>query len=66
MWVSLGCELRLVLRLGLVLELVLGSDMIETYKIVNGKYQGCIPLSLIKEEIYVTRVDLRAAAVKST
>ena len=36
------------------------GDMIKTYKIINGKYQGCVPPSLIKEEIYVTRGnDLR-------
>ena len=29
--------------------------MIETYKIITGKYQGCVVPSLIKEEIYVTR-----------
>jgi len=29
--------------------------MIETYKIITGKYQGCVAPSLIKEEIYVTR-----------
>ena len=34
--------------------------MIETYKIITGKYQGCVAPSLIKEEIYVTRGnDLR-------
>jgi len=34
--------------------------MIETYKIITGKYQGCVAPSLIKEEIYVTREnDLR-------
>jgi len=31
------------------------GDMIETYKITTGKYQGCVAPSLIKEEIYVTR-----------
>jgi len=31
------------------------GDMIETYKIITGKYQGCVAPSLIKEEIYVTR-----------
>ena len=31
--------------------------MIETYKIITGKYQGCVAPSLIKEEIYVTRGD---------
>jgi len=32
----------------------------ETYKIITGKYQGCVAPSLIKEEIYVTRGnDLR-------
>ena len=30
------------------------GDMIETYKIITGKYQGCVAPSLIKEEIYVT------------
>ena len=30
-------------------------DMIETYKIITGKYQGCVAPSLIKEEIYVTK-----------
>jgi len=36
------------------------GDMIETYKINTGKYQGCVAPSLIKEEIYVTRGnDLR-------
>ena len=36
------------------------GDMIETYKIVTGKYQGCVAPRLIKEEIYVTRGnDLR-------
>ena len=29
--------------------------MIETYKIVTGKYQGCVAPSLIKEESYITR-----------
>jgi len=29
--------------------------MIETYKIVTGKYQGCVAPSLIKEESYVTK-----------
>ena len=34
--------------------------MIETYKIITGKYQGCVAPSLIKEEIYVTKGnDLR-------
>jgi len=34
--------------------------MIETYKIITGKYQGCVAPSLIKEKIYVTRGnDLR-------
>jgi len=34
--------------------------MIETYKIITAKYQGCVAPSLIKEEIYVTRGnDLR-------
>jgi len=34
--------------------------MIETYKIITGKYQGSVALSLIKEKIYVTRGnDLR-------
>ena len=31
------------------------GDMIETYKIITGKYQGCVATSLIKEETYVTR-----------
>ena len=31
------------------------GDMIESYKIITGKYQGCVALSLIKEENYVTR-----------
>ena len=31
------------------------GDMIENYKIITGKYQGCVAPSLIKEEIYVTR-----------
>jgi len=36
------------------------GHMIETYKIITGKYQGCVAPSLIKEEIYVTRGnDLR-------
>ena len=30
------------------------GDMIETYKIITGKYQGCVAPNLIKEEIYVT------------
>ena len=29
--------------------------MIETYKIITGKYQGCVAHSLVIEEIYVTR-----------
>ena len=29
--------------------------MIETYKIITGKYQACVAPSLIKEEIYETR-----------
>ena len=29
--------------------------MIETYKIITGKYQRCVSPSLIKQEIYVTR-----------
>ena len=29
--------------------------MVETYKIITGKYQGCVAPGLIKEEIYVTR-----------
>ena len=29
--------------------------MIETYKIITGKYQGCVATSLVKEEIYVNR-----------
>jgi len=29
--------------------------MIETYKIITGKCQGCIAPGLIKEDIYVTR-----------
>ena len=33
--------------------------MIETYKIITGKYQGCVPPNLIKEEIYVTRGNFR-------
>ena len=34
--------------------------MTETYKIITGKYQGCVAPGLIKEEIYVTRGnDLR-------
>ena len=34
--------------------------MIETYKIITGKYKGCVAPGLIKEEIYVTRGnDLR-------
>jgi len=34
--------------------------MIETYKIITGKYQGSVAPGLIKEEIYVTRGnDLR-------
>ena len=33
---------------------------IETYKIITGKYQGCVAPGRIKEEIYVTRGnDLR-------
>jgi len=36
------------------------GDIIEKYKIITGKYQGCVAPSLIKEEIYVTRGnDLR-------
>ena len=36
------------------------GDMIETYKIITGKYQGCVAPSFIKEEIYVTKGnDLR-------
>ena len=31
------------------------GDMIESYKIITGKYQGCVAPSLIKEENYVTR-----------
>ena len=31
------------------------GDMIETYKIVTGKYQGCVASSLIKGESYITR-----------
>ena len=31
------------------------GDMIETYKIVTGNYEGCVVPSLINEEIYVTR-----------
>ena len=31
------------------------GDMIESYKIITGEYQGCVAPSLIKEEIYVTR-----------
>ena len=31
------------------------GNMIETYKIITGKYQGRVAPSLIKEEIYVTR-----------
>ena len=31
------------------------GDMIERYKVITGKYQGCVAPSLIKEEIYVTR-----------
>jgi len=34
--------------------------MIETYKIITGKYQGCVAPGLIIKEIYVTREnDLR-------
>jgi len=34
--------------------------MIETYKIITGKYQVCVAPSFIKEESYVTRGnDLR-------
>ena len=34
--------------------------MIATYKIITGKYQGCVAPSFIKEEIYITRAnDLR-------
>jgi len=34
--------------------------MIESYKIITGTYQGCVEASLIKDEIYVTRLnDLR-------
>ena len=29
--------------------------MIETYKIITGKYQGCVAPSLTKEEVYITR-----------
>ena len=36
------------------------GDMIETYKIITGKYQVCVAPRLIKEEMYVTRGnDLR-------
>jgi len=36
------------------------GDMIETYKIITGKYRGCVAPSIIKEEIYETRGnDLR-------
>jgi len=36
------------------------GDMIETHKIITGKYQRCVALSLIEEELYVTREnDLR-------
>ena len=31
------------------------GDMIESYKIITGKYQGCVASSLTKEENYVTR-----------
>ena len=31
------------------------GDMIESYKIITGKYQGCVAPILIKEENYVTR-----------
>jgi len=31
------------------------GDMIETYKIITGKYQRCVAPCLVKEEIYVTR-----------
>ena len=34
------------------------GDMIETYKIITGKYQGCVAPSLVKEEIYVTRGNI--------
>jgi len=29
--------------------------MIETYKIITGKYQGCVAPSLTTEEVYITR-----------
>jgi len=39
--------------------------MIETYKIITGKYQGCVAPSLIEEEIHVTRGnDLRLLRVR--
>ena len=31
------------------------GDMIETYKIVTGKYETCVAPSLSKERTYVTR-----------
>ena len=33
----------------------LRGDMIETYKIITGKYQGCVAPSLTKEAVYITR-----------
>ena len=39
--------------------------MIKTYKIITGKYQGCVVPSLIKEQIYVTRGnDLRLQTLR--
>ena len=41
--------------------------MIETYKIITGKYQGCVATSLIKEETYVTRGnDVRLQKLRVT
>jgi len=34
------------------------GDMVEAYKIITGKYQGCVAPSLIKEEIYVTKEEM--------
>ena len=40
--------------------------MIETYKNITGKYQGCVASGLIKEDIYVTRGnDLRLKKLRA-
>ena len=42
------------------------GDMTETYKIITGKYQGCVAPGFIKEEIYVTREnDLRLQKLRA-